>query len=65
MGSQVLKRKKKSRLNASLDFEELLRDTYAMHLQLSQYDGLGDGQGPSWSCPEDLYEFCFLGRGQE
>jgi hypothetical protein len=36
-----------------------------MYFQLSQYDGLGNGQRASWSCLEDLYEFCFFGRGEE
>ena len=44
---------------------ELLGNAYAIHLQLSQYDDLCDGQRASWSCLEDLYEFCFLGRGEE
>jgi hypothetical protein len=50
---------------SKLDSENYLRDTYVMHLQLSQYDGLGDGQRPAWSRLDDLYEFCFLGRGEE
>jgi len=48
-----------------LILRNLLCDTYPMHLQLSQYDGLGDSQRPSWFCLEDLYELCFLGRGEE
>ena len=36
-----------------------------MHLQLSQYDGFGDGQRTSRSCLEDLYQFGLLRGGEE
>lgn len=64
MRSQVLGSEQDFKHTPSFE-NQIAETTYALQLQLSQYDGFGNGERALRPRLEHLYEIRFLGQGKE